>query len=92
MAKSVSPGAEGWPNRDDGHHPPPAGDRALPATQIPRVAYTIQETAAALGVSTDLVYDLCARGELKAIRAGRRKLIRADSLDLWIRNQTLDES
>lgn len=53
-----------------------------------RLAYTIQETAAALGVSTDLVYDLCARGDLKAIRAGRRKLVRAESLELWIERNT----
>jgi excisionase family DNA binding protein len=53
-----------------------------------RLAYTIQETAASLGVSTDLVYDLVARGELHAVRAGRRKLIRAESLELWIERNT----
>ena len=56
-----------------------------------RMAYTVQETAASLGVSTDLVYDLCARGELKSMRAGRRKLIRAESLELWIERNTLAE-
>lgn len=53
-----------------------------------RMAYTVQETAASLGVSTDLVYDLIDRGELKAVRAGRRKLIRAESLELWIERNT----
>lgn len=53
-----------------------------------RLAYTIQETAASLGVSTDLVYDLVSRGELNAVRAGRRKLIRAESLELWIERNT----
>jgi excisionase family DNA binding protein len=54
-----------------------------------RIAYTVQETAEALGVSADLVYDLCDRGELRFVRAGRRKLIRAESLAEWIeRNST----
>lgn len=53
-----------------------------------RMAYTVQETAASLGVSTDLVYDLIGRGELNAVRAGRRKLIRAESLELWIERNT----
>lgn len=53
-----------------------------------RLAYTVQETAASLGVSTDLVYDLVSRGELNAVRAGRRKLIPAESLELWIERNT----
>lgn len=53
-----------------------------------RLAYTVQETAAALGVSTDLVRDLIDRGELNAVRAGRRRLIRAESLELWMERNT----
>lgn len=53
-----------------------------------RLAYTVQETAASLGVSTDLVRDLIDRGELNAVRAGRRRLIRAESLELWMERNT----
>lgn len=53
-----------------------------------RMAYTVQETAASLGVSADLVYDLIARGELRSVKAGRRRLVRAESLELWIERNT----
>jgi len=52
------------------------------------MAYTVQETAKALGVSADLIYDLIARGELTSVRAGRRRLIMAASLEAWIDRQT----
>ncbi len=54
-----------------------------------RLAYTIRETAELLGVSTDLVYKLCERGELSYVLAGRRKLIRAESLELWMERSTV---
>ena len=53
-----------------------------------RLTYTVQQVAEALGVSTDLVYDLCRRGELKSVKAGRRRLVRADSLGDWIIRHT----
>ena len=53
-----------------------------------RMAYTVQETAASLGISCDLVYDLIARGELKSVKAGRRRLVRAESLELWVERNT----
>jgi excisionase family DNA binding protein len=45
------------------------------------LAYTVKEAAAALGVSTDLVYSAIQRGELRAVKLGNRVLIPADALD-----------
>jgi excisionase family DNA binding protein len=66
------------------------GDRSQPSGESPRLAYTVRETAAALGVSIDLIYDLCSKGELRFFLVGRRKLIRADFLNEWIEQRTAD--
>lgn len=54
-----------------------------------RLTYTVDETARMLGVSTDLVYDLCCRGELAFVRAGRRKLVLAAALRQWLHEKSL---
>ena len=58
----------------------------------PRLTYTVQETARLLGVSSDLVYHLCERGELAFIRTGRRKLVLAESLSRWLERSRDPES
>jgi excisionase family DNA binding protein len=40
-----------------------------------RLALTVDEAAALLGISRDLVYDLVATGQLPSIRLGRRIVI-----------------
>lgn len=42
---------------------------------------SVAETAAALGVSTQLVYDMAGRGELRVIRMGRRVVVPRIVLD-----------
>ena len=42
---------------------------------------TVSETAALLGISRAHAYELVARGELPAIRLGRRVLVPRQSLD-----------
>jgi excisionase family DNA binding protein len=51
---------------------------------IDRVTLSVPETAAALGVSDDLVYELIARGELPSIVLGRRKLVPRRAIDMVI--------
>jgi excisionase family DNA binding protein len=46
-----------------------------------RRALTIEETAAAVGVSTAHVYRLVQTGELRAVRSGRRWLVPVAALD-----------
>ena len=40
-----------------------------------RLLYTVGETAALLGVGRSTAYELIARGELKAVRLGRRRYV-----------------
>jgi excisionase family DNA binding protein len=49
-----------------------------------RVTLSVPETAAVLGVSDDLVYELIARGELPSIVLGRRKLVPRRAIDMVI--------
>lgn len=49
-----------------------------------RVTLSVPETAAALGVSDDLVYELIARGELPSIVLGRRKVVPRRAIDMVI--------
>jgi excisionase family DNA binding protein len=57
------------------------------ATCLPvqRLALSIDETAAAVGLSVRYVYRLIASGELRAIRTGRRVLIPVDELERFTR-------
>jgi excisionase family DNA binding protein len=46
-----------------------------------RRAYSIEEFAAAVGLSPAHIYRLAQRGELRAVRSGRRWLIPVSALD-----------
>ena len=46
-----------------------------------RVAYSVDETAAMLGCSRDLIYDLLRTKRLNSIKVGRRRLIAKDQLE-----------
>lgn len=45
------------------------------------LAVSVDEAGRLLGVSRDLVYDLVARGEVVAVRLGRRLVVPRKSLD-----------
>jgi excisionase family DNA binding protein len=69
--------AKGVPNKSDAARPRRPERREPPA----RLAYSVKEVAEALGVSTDLIYDMCGRGELTFVRMGRRHVIPSDSIE-----------
>jgi excisionase family DNA binding protein len=46
-----------------------------------RLAFSPDEVAAALGISRDLVYDLLRTGQLRSVKAGRRRLISRQHVD-----------
>jgi excisionase family DNA binding protein len=46
-----------------------------------RLALSVEEAGALLGISRDLAYDLVARGELPAVRLGRRLVVPRRSLE-----------
>jgi excisionase family DNA binding protein len=46
-----------------------------------RRAYTIEEAAATVGLSPAHIYRLAQRGEIRAVRSGRRWLVPVEALD-----------
>ena len=66
--------------------PPPAlasPEPSAPRTE-PRLAYSIKDAAAALGLSRSTLYKLISDGELPAMRIGGRRLIAASDLQALI--------
>lgn len=59
--------------------------------KLPRLAYTMQETAAMLGVSYITVWRLIQRGLLRSSTALRHKLIPATEIQRFL-NSTLEGS
>ena len=59
-----------------------------PETMVPdqsgKLAYTIKEAAAAVGLSRSKLYVLMGSGELPSIQIGKRRLIPADALQKLI--------
>jgi excisionase family DNA binding protein len=47
---------------------------------VERIAYTVPEAAAALGISEDFLRNLIRRDEIPHVRLGRRVLIPVDAL------------
>lgn len=54
-----------------------------PRVGVPRVALTVNEAAAAVGVSRDF-FDKHIKPELKVVRRGRLVLIPAKELERWV--------
>jgi excisionase family DNA binding protein len=50
----------------------------------PRLAFSPDEVAAALGISRELVHDLIRTGQLHSVKAGRRRLISRQHLDAFL--------
>ena len=49
-----------------------------------RRTLTIKETAASLGISDWMVYEMVKRGEIKTIRVGKRILVPVSALDQFV--------
>ena len=49
-----------------------------------RLAYSPDEAAELLGISRELVHDLLRTGQLKSVKAGRRRLIAKRYLDSFL--------
>jgi len=50
----------------------------------PRLAFSPDEVAVALGISRELVNDLIRTGQLRSVKAGRRRLISRMHLDEFL--------
>ena len=64
---------------------PVSGDAAPQASRVPigeRLALSVEEAGALLGVSRDLAYDLVACGTIPSVRLGRRLVVPRRALEL----------
>ena len=51
---------------------------------IPRLAYSVDEAAAMIGVSRRSIYELFRSGQLGSVKIGARRLIRRTDLDAFL--------
>jgi excisionase family DNA binding protein len=51
---------------------------------VPRLAYSVQETADALGVSRDTIHELIRTGRLHSVKAGARTLIGVRQIEAFL--------
>lgn len=51
----------------------------------PKLAYTVQEAMAAIGLGRTRFYKEVKLGRLKTVKAGRRTLVPAAALEDWLR-------
>lgn len=49
-----------------------------------RLAYSVEETAEALNVSRDLIYDYLRTGELESVKLGNRRLITREAINAFL--------
>ncbi|MDP8905439.1 MAG: helix-turn-helix domain-containing protein [Chloroflexota bacterium] len=55
-------------------------DELRPAPYAPDRLLSVDEAAAAAGVGRSLLYDLIARGRLRSVKAGRRRLVPSSAI------------
>lgn len=63
---------------------PRVADELRRRPPVERISYTVNETAEALGVGRDKVYELLHSGQLPSLNLGTRHLIRADALRAFL--------
>ncbi|MGF3027911.1 helix-turn-helix domain-containing protein [Methylobacterium aquaticum] len=59
---------------------PVQGAAEHPRASVEKLAYTIAETCYATGLGRTMVYELIAKEKLRAVKAGTRTLIPAESI------------
>lgn len=55
-----------------------------PRHGLPRLAFTLREAAASIGLGLRTVEDLVARGEIPTKTVGRRRVIPVAALEEWL--------
>jgi len=51
-----------------------------------KLAYSIPEAIETSGIQRDLIYSEINSGRLKSIKIGRRRLVRAEALEQWLKD------
>ncbi len=55
-----------------------------PTGDGPRLAYTVNQTARALGLSKSMIYDQLRSRRLGSVRVGKRRIITRHQIDAWL--------
>jgi len=53
---------------------------------VKKLAYAIPEAIEITGIHKDLLYAEINRGNLRTVKVGRRRLIRAEALEQWLKD------
>ena len=67
-------------------------DSETSSGQILRLTFSVEEVAQLLGLSRSAVYEAIARGDIPALRFGRRIVIARHALDQLLTNPTTEPS
>lgn len=67
--------------------PPPPAPAPAPPGGVPKLAYSVDEAAEALGVSRATVYQLIHQSGFPSVKLRGRRLISAELLAEWVRAQ-----
>ncbi len=51
-----------------------------------KLVYSIPEAIETSGIQRDLIYSEINSGRLKSIKIGRRRLVRAEALEQWLKD------
>jgi excisionase family DNA binding protein len=65
--------------------------RRAKTPDVERLAYSVDEVAAALGCTRNHVVNLISRGQLPSFKLGGRRLISADTLNRIVAGERVDD-
>lgn len=57
-----------------------------------QLALSVRDAAALAGVGRTILYEAVGSGELPSLKVGRRRLIRIESLEAWLKSREADTS
>ena len=57
---------------------------SVKAREVERIAYPVPETARALGLSRELIYDELRSNRLASVKVGWRRIITRQHIDAWL--------
>ena len=58
--------------------------KSLGRSPVPAVLYRVDEAAEALRLSRSLIYELIRSGQLRTVKAGRRRLVPVEALAEYV--------
>ena len=89
--ETLPPGLPWWfygpPTVQAQQLPPPQAPAPVMPGGVPKLAYSVEEAAEALGVSRSLIYRLIHQSGFPSVKLRGRRLISAELLAAWVKAQ-----